>query len=418
MQPHASTPDLDTTAGQAAQPPDEPDPIVVHGSEDLVAAVPHLVGFAPQHSVVVVSMRRSGRRLRLGLVARFDLPPAGRRSRGREGAPAMVGALVGQVVDVMSNDAPEQVVVLVYDSAPCAVVAPWQRLVERLGQAFQVADIAVLDALYVSGGRFRSYRCTDPDCCPPDGRPVDATCSAVAAEFVARGSSPLANRAALEALVQPGEDAACAQVDAEVTAAFAAIGSSWADESSRQWRAWQVDSLRLLQQVADRYLVGEPGIGPHEAGRLLAALCDVPVRDAAAMAFTSWARGWRSEDHEPGAGSERDDWHEGTRMGELLQGVSVPPTHGPAGQPLAEVDRDRALEQLWRDVATCCDGLRAVPPLTLLGMHAWSQGNGALAMVAVERAIAIDPGYRLAQLLDQTLTLGVRPGGHVRVSAT
>ena len=60
---------------------------------------------------------------------------------------------------------------------------------------------------------------------------------------------------------------------------------------------------------------------------------------------------------------------------------------------------------------TCCDGPLAVPPLTLLGMHAWAQGNGALALVAAERALAIDPRYRLAKLLDQTLYLGVRPGG-------
>jgi hypothetical protein len=407
MKPHVSTPDLDRTDPHAARPPEEQGPIVVRGSEDLVAAVPHLVGFAPERSVVVVAMRRSGQRLRLGLVARFDLPPAGRRPAGREGPSAAVGALVGQVVDVMSNDSPEQVVVLVYDSAPCAVVAPWQRLVERLEKAFRTVGIAVLDALYISGGRFRSYRCTDPGCCPASGRPVDPTSSGVAAEFVARGSSPLANRAALQALVQPMEQARCADVEAAAAAAMSTVGPWWGDESSPQWRAWQTDSLQLLQQVAERYLAGEPRIREDEAGRVVAGLCDIPVRDAAALLLTSWASGWRSEDDGPGAGAEVA-WCQGTRMGELLQGLSAT-SDGRSGRPLAGAERDRVLEQLWRDVATRCDGPLAVPALTLLGMHAWSQGNGALALVAAERALSIDPGYRLAQLLDQTLCLGVRP---------
>ena len=178
-----------------------------------------------------------------------------------------VSALVGQVVDVLSNDAPEDVVVLVYDRAPCAVVAPWQRLVERLGAAFHEADVPVLDALYVCGGRFRSYRCTDPDCCPPQGRVVDATSSAVAAEFVARGSSPLASRAALLALVQAGDAEACAGVEAAAGAVLTAAGGCWGDEADPEWRAWQLQSLRLVQQVAGRYLAGEPGMEPDEAGR-------------------------------------------------------------------------------------------------------------------------------------------------------
>src|SRR5512133_1479217 len=77
---HAPTQQADP--GLVASPEDTA-LIVVHSSEDLVAAVPYLVGFPPEQSLVVVAMRRSGRRQRLGLVARFDLPPVGpRRVRG------------------------------------------------------------------------------------------------------------------------------------------------------------------------------------------------------------------------------------------------------------------------------------------------------------------------------------------------
>ena len=379
---------------------------MVRGSEDLVAAVPHLVGFAPERSLVVVSMRRSGRRLRLGLVARFDLPPAGRRSRGREGTAAAVGALADQVVDVLRKDAPE-VVVLVYDSIPCALAAPWQRLVDRLHGAFDRVDVPILDAFYVCGQRFRSYRCTDPDCCPPDGRAVDPASSAVTAEFVARGSSPLASRAALHATVQPGDQASCDAVEAAAAAAMSAMKGCWGDESKLRWRHWQTESLQQMRQVADRYLRAEPGMGHDEAGRVLAGLCDVPVRDAAAMLFTTWARRWQDA-----AGHDADDdddaGFEGTRMAELIEALAA--TDEPAGQVLTPAERDRALDRFWLDLVTDCDGPLAVAPLTLLGMHVWSQGDGALSSAAVERALSIDPRYRLARLLDQALALGVRPG--------
>jgi hypothetical protein len=406
MRPHGSTSDLDSPDPRAARPPDEPAPIVVRGSDDLVAAVPHLVGFAPEHSLVAISVRGDGRRVRLGLVARFDLPPAGRRPRGKEGSAAAVGALAREVVDVLSKDSPRQVVLLVYDTIPCALAAPWQRLVDRLHAGFDEVDVPILDALYVCGQRFRSYRCTDPLCCPADGRPVDPAGSAVNAEFIARGSSPLPNRAALHAVVQPGDQARCAAVEAEAAAVLTAMKGCWGDEPDPRWQAWQAESLQLVRQVADRYLTGEPGMG-HDAGRVLAGLCDVPVRDAAAMAFTSWARGWRSEE-EPEDDVEADGFA-GTRMAELIEALE-PRDDDAALQVLTAAERDRALTRFWLDLATSCDGPLAVPPLTLLGMHVWSQGNGALSLAAVERALAIDPRYRLARLLDQALSLGVRPG--------
>ena len=191
MHPHTSTSDQPTTgpsSSDAASPQPE-EPIAFRGPDDLVVAVPHLVGFVPERSLVVVSVRRRGTRLGLGVVARFDLPPAGRgRAQGREGTAAHVSAFVRQVVDTLVKDAPEQVALLVYDATPCSLVPVWQRLVSRLRLAFAAVDVAVLDALHVSGTRFRAYRCSDPSCCPPQGRPVDAGASAVTAEFVARAA--------------------------------------------------------------------------------------------------------------------------------------------------------------------------------------------------------------------------------------
>jgi Domain of unknown function (DUF4192) len=78
---------------------------------------------------------------------------------------------------------------------------------------------------------------------------------------------------------------------------------------------------------------------------------------------------------------------------------------------LAEITRADAVRHvdLWRDlVRRCPSGVRAAPA-ALLGFAAWLSGDGALAWCAVERALAADPGHRLAELLAQALADAVPP---------
>jgi hypothetical protein len=48
-------------------------------------------------------------------------------------------------------------------------------------------------------------------------------------------------------------------------------------------------------------------------------------------------------------------------------------------------------------------------PASLLGFVAWQVGDGALANVALDRALADEPGYSMAQLLRQVITAGAPP---------
>jgi transposase len=52
---------------------------------------------------------------------------------------------------------------------------------------------------------------------------------------------------------------------------------------------------------------------------------------------------------------------------------------------------------------------QAAPMLTVLANVAWWLGDGALARTALERALAVEPGYRLARLLDRMVVLAIRP---------
>jgi len=51
----------------------------------------------------------------------------------------------------------------------------------------------------------------------------------------------------------------------------------------------------------------------------------------------------------------------------------------------------------------------AVGTLTVLASFTWWRGDGALTRVALDRALRIEPGYRLAQLLERMVDLAIRP---------
>jgi hypothetical protein len=49
-------------------------------------------------------------------------------------------------------------------------------------------------------------------------------------------------------------------------------------------------------------------------------------------------------------------------------------------------------------------------PACLLAFTAWQLGRGALARVAVDRALAAEPGHELAGMLHQVLGFAISPG--------
>lgn len=68
-----------------------------------------------------------------------------------------------------------------------------------------------------------------------------------------------------------------------------------------------------------------------------------------------------------------------------------------------------AAEALWALLARVLPQPFRAEALALLAFSAYLQGDGPLASVALETALAELPGHRMAGLLDTTLQLGVRP---------
>ena len=65
--------------------------------------------------------------------------------------------------------------------------------------------------------------------------------------------------------------------------------------------------------------------------------------------------------------------------------------------------------RLWTDVVRRARPAYLAAPASLLAFTAWQSGEGALANIAIDRALAADPGYSLAHLLRDILDAGVPP---------
>ena len=162
----------------------EPARLSVRSPADMVAAVPYLLGFHPADSVVVVAVR--GRRV--VFAARGDLPAPG-------ADPGPAARHLAQVVARQDADA-----ATVVGYGPAARVTG---VVDAIGDALTAAGLVVLDALRVTEGRWFSYLCVEPSCCPPEGTSYDPAASQVSAAAVFAGQVALPDRAALAAQVSP-----------------------------------------------------------------------------------------------------------------------------------------------------------------------------------------------------------------------
>jgi len=65
--------------------------------------------------------------------------------------------------------------------------------------------------------------------------------------------------------------------------------------------------------------------------------------------------------------------------------------------------------RLWADIVRRASGPWLPAPASLLAFTAWQSGDGTLANVALDRALAADPDYSMARLLRDILAAGVPP---------
>ncbi|MFU8851331.1 DUF4192 domain-containing protein [Micromonospora sp. SL1-18] len=314
--------------------------LAVRSPGDLVAAVPYLLGFHPAESVVVVALR--GRRV--VFAARGDLPEPGADPR-----PA-----ARHLAQVVARQGTESATVIGYGPAARVTGA-----VDAVGEALNASGLLVLDALRVTDGRWWSYLCTEPECCPLDGTPYDPEASEVSAAAVFAGQVALPDRAALTAQVSP--------LDGPVRVAMR--------RATVRARRRMMD---LIEESAETVLVG---------GRTVQSAGVAALRDA----FRRQRRGER-------LGDDRAAW--------LTVLLTQLPVRDHAWERTDGRDTDISL---WTDVLRRAEPELIAAPGSLLAFAAWRAGQGALAAVALERVLAAHPDYSLALLLDDMLRRGLPP---------
>jgi len=133
------------------------EPLRLRGPHEVLAAIPSLLGFRPQGSVVLLAIRPDGA---VACAARADLPDG---PDLEEWSLSFLPAIEhsGEVHAILAGFAlPED------DERLAACFAALTSVLRHRG-------CVVLDTIAVLGGRWRSITCRDAECCPREGWPVE-----------------------------------------------------------------------------------------------------------------------------------------------------------------------------------------------------------------------------------------------------
>ncbi|MBT2233911.1 DUF4192 domain-containing protein [Nonomuraea sp. NEAU-A123] len=294
---------------------------------DVLAAVPYLVGFHPVDSLIVLGLAQGQAKV----ATRWPLPfPPG---------------TLDPLAALFEREAITHIIVIGY--------GPGDRVTPAVDEARHLAarsGVGVDEALRAEDGRYWSYICDTPRCCPPEGTPYDPSTSQIAAEATVHGLVALPNRQSLERTIAP--------ITGPIRVAMRrATAEAVADLRTRLMEATDVNAF--AQQFVAR------GI----------------IRVRAALATHT-------------AGGRLDD-AEAARLGLDLAVIRI-------RDEAWTLARDTHAT-LWKDLTRRLEP-RFIPPVaSLLAMASWRTGDSVLATIALERALTTDPSYSMANLLMHAL---------------
>ncbi|MFF4983538.1 DUF4192 domain-containing protein [Streptomyces sp. NPDC001046] len=342
---------------------------------ELADALPYLLGYRPEDSIVLVALHdrdgrgRFGGRARLGIPANADDWPSAARQLAH-------GLVRGSE---RRGRRPESMVAFLCQEPGRGetgreVMERLRPLAQRLRTECGSLDAVVVEALCISEGRYWSYCCDNAACCSPEGARMGLPgTSVLAAAATYAGIQVRGTLRELRARLLPWESAAALEQEAALDKASMELVPRILDDAGRA--AVAEDTLELAAAVLDRFAEARPVsgtlladlrddelLGCDEAAKLLLGLQDRSTRDRAA------------------------EWMEGDEAGSALR--------------------------LWRSLARRCVGPygeHAAAPLTLAGWVAWSTGDELEAREALAMALGADPDYLFARLLHQACNEGLDP---------
>ncbi|MFF9351754.1 DUF4192 domain-containing protein [Streptomyces sp. NPDC014734] len=346
--------------------------ITLRGPAELADALPYLMGFHPNDSVVMVALH--GGRGRFGGRLRLGIPQSPREW------PSVAGQLAECLIkgSERRGERPDAIVVFLCqdpaeDESGNQVMERLRPLAQRLRTACGEHDVPVLEALCISDGRYWSYCCPDPRCCPAEGnRMVMPGTSVMAAAAAYAGIQVRGTLREMETRLAPLNTSAAAEQQRALDSAGAELVPKILDATGREDVARETLDLvrRLMARLAEA-TAATPAlsdinddrlIGHDEAAAVILGLQDRETRDRAA------------------------EWMEGPEAHSALR--------------------------LWRALSRRCVAPyeeHAAAPLTLAGWVSWSTGDEPGARVALGLALRADPEYTFAQLLHEACNQGLDP---------
>ena len=328
--------------------------LVLRSPDAVVTAVPYLLGFMPTESIVIVWVAAGT----IALTQRIDLPDANL-------TPDESKNFAASVVSSALQAEAESAVVCIFTDRGDGTDLPYLDLVAGLMVAMHGAGIQTSDALLVSSeaehlaNRWWSYLCTS-GCCPPEGRDVDERVAlGIRAKFALLGVAAMESREGLEKSLDSDALAAgrvALLVKKQFEGSNAEIDPKEAESAVEEWRQVCIPFVLDVLTAARN----QDHLDEAQCAHLLLGLADVRVRDT----FL---------------------WH-------LAR----------------EADRHGILAVLLDSLRKAPVGLVA-PVATVAAICAWLLGDGARALIALDRAEDDDPGYSLAELVRYSLSCGMPP---------
>src|ERR1700735_681835 len=234
----------------------------------FLAIVPHLLGFRPARSMVVVGL--DARRGRVALAFRYDLPdppdPAGSKDIADHAAAVLAKRRIKTAIAA--------------GYGPGRLVTP---VAESVRSALGGSGIGLRDLLRVEDGGDWSYGGQDPGCCPGEGVPFEEAGHPAAPPLDAAGMTARPDRASLAASLAPLDGPVVESMARATERALRRVEELVASAASdRDGQRLVVDAGRSAVREAIGTYRGGGRITDHDYLAWLAAtLADLRVRDDA-----------------------------------------------------------------------------------------------------------------------------------------
>ncbi|MFJ4694166.1 DUF4192 family protein [Streptomyces sp. NPDC088766] len=342
---------------------------------ELADALPYLLGYRPEDSIVLVALHDRGGRGRFGGRARLGIPAH------PEDWPAVARQLAQGLVTGSERRGVRPAQIVAYLCQEPAKGETGGRVRERLqplAHALRVEcgrlDIPVIEALCISDGRFWSYCCSGEGCCPVEGVPMGLPgTSVLAAAATYAGIQVRGTLRELRARLLPLETGVAVEQESALDTVGMDLLPRMLHDTSRA--AVEEETIALAARVIRRFSEAPSVTGALPADRRDDEL--VVSDEAAALILGLQDRVTRDRAAE---------WMEGDEAAPALR--------------------------LWRALARRCVGPygeHAAAPLTLAGWVAWSSGDELEAREALAMALGADPSYLFARLLHHACNEGLDP---------